>query len=86
LFYYRKKSNELSGGEGVVLKSEILPFNLTSELKNAVELAKRNIDSLSLELDLNMFTFEKFGIEDIKALKFSPDSFIQIAIQMAFIR
>jgi carnitine O-acetyltransferase len=35
---------------------------------------------------MNSFTFDKFGKEDIKALKFSPDSFIQIAIQMAFIR
>lgn len=35
---------------------------------------------------MNSFTFEKFGKEDIKALKLSPDSFIQIAIQMAFIR
>lgn len=85
-FCCRKKSNELSGGEGAVLKSEILPFKLTSELKDAVELAKRNIDSLAQEVDLNIFTFDKFGKEDIKALKLSPDSFIQIAIQMAFIR
>ena len=49
-------------------------------------MAKRNIDLLVNDVQMNSFTFNKFGKEDIKALKFSPDSFIQVAIQMAFIR
>lgn len=46
----------------------------------------RNIDLLVEDVDLNSFSFDKFGKEEIKALKFSPDSFIQVALQMAFIR
>jgi carnitine O-acetyltransferase len=68
------------------LSAERLRFNLSSSLQNAIESAKRNIDILIQDVEMNLFTFDKFGKEDIKALKFSPDSFIQIAIQMAFIR
>lgn len=65
---------------------ERLTFNLTSALEEAVMLAKRNVDQLVQDVQMNSFSFDKFGKEDIKALKLSPDSFIQIAIQMAFIR
>lgn len=67
-------------------KSELLTFNLSASVDEAVRLAKRNVDILVQDVQMNSFTFDKFGKEDIKALKFSPDSFIQIAIQMAFIR
>ena len=64
------------------LSAEKLRFNLTPGLQNAATFAKRNIDLLVQDVEMNSFTFNKFGKEDIKALKFSPDSFIQIAIQM----
>ena len=75
-----------SQGKRSNLKTERLAFNLTSELSGILEQAKRNIDMLAQDVDLNLFRFDRFGKEDIKALKMSPDSFIQIAIQMAFIR
>ncbi|KAI9555588.1 hypothetical protein GHT06_018103 [Daphnia sinensis] len=65
---------------------ECLTFNLTPALDEAVMLAKRNVDLLVQDVQMNSFSFDKFGKEDIKALKLSPDSFIQIAIQIAFIR
>ncbi|XP_057381809.1 carnitine O-acetyltransferase-like [Daphnia carinata] len=65
---------------------ERLTFNLTPALEETVKLAKRNVDLLVQDVQMNSFSFDKFGKEDIKALKLSPDSFIQIAIQMAFIR
>jgi len=68
------------------LSADRLRFNLSPSLLSAIESAKRNIDVLVHDVEMNSFTFDKFGKEDIKALKFSPDSFIQIAIQMAFIR
>ena len=38
------------------------------------------------DLDMACFTFRKYGREFIKQAKFSPDSFIQMAIQCAFFR
>lgn len=70
----------------MALECERLNFNLSAALKEVVTLAKRNVDVLVQDVQMNSFTFDKFGKEDIKALKLSPDSFIQIAIQMAFIR
>lgn len=33
---------------------------------------------------MECFTFDKFGSDTIKAIKLSPDSFIQIAMQVTF--
>jgi len=33
---------------------------------------------------MDCFTFDKFGADAIKAIKLSPDSFIQIAMQVTF--
>jgi len=65
---------------------EQLSFNLTADLVKDIESAKRNMDALVADVDMNCFSFDPFGKEDIKALKFSPDSFIQVALQTAFIR
>lgn len=70
----------------LTLNCEPLRFNLNANLGEAITLAKRNVDLLVQDVQMNSFTFKKFGKEDIKALKFSRDSFIQIAIEMAFIR
>lgn len=64
----------------------LLTFNISEEISNAIELAKRNVDLLVRDLQMNFFTFDDFGVTEIKALNLSPDSFIQIAMQMAFIR
>ena len=82
----RDSKSIIDGVTQSTLSAERLRFNLSSSLQNAIESAKRNIDILIQDVEMNLFTFDKFGKEDIKALKFSPDSFIQIAIQMAFIR
>ena len=39
---------------------------------------------LSDNIDMECFTFDKFGADAIKAIKLSPDSFIQIAMQVTF--
>ena len=38
------------------------------------------------DLDLSVLHFQQFGKTEIKSLGFSPDSFIQLAIQLAFYR
>ena len=82
-----RKESILGETKGISIpKSELLTFNLSAPVDETIRLAKRNVDMLVQDVQMNSFTFDKFGKEDIKALKFSPDSFIQIAIQMAFIR
>lgn len=83
---YAEQQNVTDNSGRLSLNPERLKFNLNSDLYAAVELAKRNIDTLAQDVDLNVFTFDKFGKEDVKALKMSPDSFIQIAIQMSFMK
>lgn len=75
-----------SKGRILTLNCEPLQFNVNAALGEAITLAKRNVDVLVQDLQMNLFTLETFGKEDIKALTLSPDSFIQIALQMAFIR
>lgn len=86
-FFTRRKGRIIKEDEATsALRLDRLSFNLTRELIEAVGLAMRNVDLLVEDVDLNSFVFDKFGKEEIKALKFSPDSFIQVALQMAFIR
>ncbi|KOC63802.1 Carnitine O-acetyltransferase [Habropoda laboriosa] len=40
--------------------------------------------NLLLDLDMECFTFNEFGTNEIKKIKLSPDSFIQIAMQVTF--
>uniref|UniRef100_A0A646QE80 CarnOAT n=1 Tax=Hemiscolopendra marginata TaxID=943146 RepID=A0A646QE80_9MYRI len=69
-----------------VIAPEHLVFNVTDEIKEAVEVAKRDIDILVNDLDMNCFTFKAYGKNFIKSQKLSPDSYIQMAIQLAFYR
>ena len=69
-----------------VSKIEPLTFNINSEVFDIIQIAKENIDLLVQDVEISSFTFDAFGKEDIKALNMSPDSFIQIAIQMAYIK
>jgi len=72
---------------GVDISSvEHLGFQLTLDLVEDVAKASHNIDALAADVDMNSFTFDAYGKEEIKGLKFSPDSFIQVALQTAFIR
>jgi len=65
---------------------QMLSFKISSEVSDIIEDAKENIDLLVQDVEISSFTFDAFGKEDIKTLKLSPDSFIQIAIQMAYIK
>lgn len=51
-----------------------------------VTAAKANLDKLANNLELNCFTYEKYGKNFIKTQKLSPDSYIQMAMQFAFYR
>ncbi|XP_039530437.1 carnitine O-acetyltransferase-like [Pimephales promelas] len=63
-----------------------LYFYINSEIKWDLEMAKQNLDILINDLDIKCFNFQRFGKEFVKQLKLSPNSFIQLAIQLAYYR
>ncbi|XP_053190538.1 carnitine O-acetyltransferase b [Scomber japonicus] len=63
-----------------------LYFNIDRDIKIDIEHAKQNLDILINDLDVNVFNFKKFGKELPKQYKLSPNSFIQVALQLAYYR
>jgi len=63
-----------------------LTFNQSPAVEETIRLAAENIDKLTSDLDLNYIHFTDYGKNFIKSQKFSPDSYIQMAIQFAFYR
>uniref|UniRef100_A0AAZ1X1X1 Choline/carnitine acyltransferase domain-containing protein n=1 Tax=Oreochromis aureus TaxID=47969 RepID=A0AAZ1X1X1_OREAU len=59
-----------------------LHFNITADIKKAIEEAKRSIDKIVQDLDFSILSFNHYGKNFLKANKMSPDAFIQMAIQL----
>ncbi|CAH2066599.1 unnamed protein product, partial [Iphiclides podalirius] len=78
-----KSSNESSKSPKEPVK---LNFNVNSDVGNMIKTAKSNIDKLVADLELNCFTYDKYGKNFIKSQKLSPDSYLQMAMQYAFYR
>ncbi|KPP62906.1 carnitine O-acetyltransferase-like [Scleropages formosus] len=63
-----------------------LYFYIDPEIKRDIEQAKQSLDILINDLDINCFTFRRFGKDFPKCLDLSPNSFIQVALQLAYYR
>ncbi|KAJ8267413.1 hypothetical protein COCON_G00125850 [Conger conger] len=63
-----------------------LYFYIDPEIKRDIEHAKQNLDILINDLDISCFTFRKFGKDFPKQVNVSPNSFIQVALQLAYYR
>ncbi|XP_032997590.1 carnitine O-acetyltransferase-like isoform X2 [Lacerta agilis] len=63
-----------------------LYFCFTPEIKRDIEHAKQNLDILITDLDISCFTYCRFGKELLKRLRLSPDSVLQVALQLAYYR
>uniref|UniRef100_A0A670I5Z1 Choline/carnitine acyltransferase domain-containing protein n=1 Tax=Podarcis muralis TaxID=64176 RepID=A0A670I5Z1_PODMU len=63
-----------------------LYFCFTPEIKRDIEHAKQNLDILITDLDISCFTYCGFGKELLKRLRLSPDSVLQVALQLAYYR
>lgn len=61
-----------------------LSWSISQETAQDIQNAKRSIDSLVADVDLQTFIFTDFGKNVPKQLKLSPDGFIQNAIQLAY--
>lgn len=73
-------------GSGSFDKPTLLSFNPNPELVESIQKASSNIDKLAGDIDMSYLHFTNYGKNFIKTQKFSPDSFIQMAIQLAFYR
>ncbi|XP_061475447.1 carnitine O-acetyltransferase-like isoform X2 [Rhineura floridana] len=63
-----------------------LYFCFTPEIKRDIEHAKQNLDILITDLDISCFTYCGFGKELLKRLRLSPDSVLQVVLQLAYYR
>ncbi|XP_076158300.1 carnitine O-acetyltransferase b [Alosa pseudoharengus] len=63
-----------------------LYFYIDPEIKWDIEMAKQNLDILINDLDINCFNFQRFGKEFAKRLNLSPNSLIQVGLQLAYQR
>ncbi len=60
----------------------LVDFQLTEEVKVAIKYAHEKYENKTNSLDLNWAKFEGWGKHYIKQQKLSPDSFMQLAIQV----
>ncbi|XP_060083405.1 carnitine O-palmitoyltransferase 2, mitochondrial-like [Ylistrum balloti] len=72
-----------AGSDGAVQRLE---FELDTTLKEGVQNAKANFDALIGSLDLHHLEYDTYTKDFVKAKKISPDSLMQLAIQMAYYR
>ncbi|XP_063838857.1 carnitine O-acetyltransferase isoform X3 [Ostrinia nubilalis] len=64
----------------------LLKFAMNNEVSEMINNAKTNLNRLADNLELNCFTYDKYGKNFIKTQKMSPDSYLQMAMQYAFYR
>ncbi|CAD5222141.1 unnamed protein product [Bursaphelenchus xylophilus] len=70
----------------VATPTQELVFKLTEEDEKAIEKTAEGLEQLVAKVDCKYYNFEEFGKRVPKEAKISPDSFIQIALQLGFYR
>ncbi|TNN13752.1 Choline O-acetyltransferase [Schistosoma japonicum] len=60
-----------------------LKWNLDDNAKSMIDYALNEIDKIADDLDLYILRYEQYGREFPKTVNMSPDSFIQLALQLA---
>ncbi|KAF4520958.1 hypothetical protein B566_EDAN011594 [Ephemera danica] len=63
-----------------------LTFIVNDEIQTAIQTARINLQKQIDDFEMKCFQFMDYGANFIKAQKLSPDSFIQMALQLAFYR
>ncbi|GAV08185.1 hypothetical protein RvY_17916 [Ramazzottius varieornatus] len=67
-------------------ESKPMLWELDEDVISAVGSAKASMDTAIKDVDLEVMEFTQFGKDFIKSRKISPDSFFQMALQLAFYR
>uniref|UniRef100_A0AC35TXD6 Carn_acyltransf domain-containing protein n=1 Tax=Rhabditophanes sp. KR3021 TaxID=114890 RepID=A0AC35TXD6_9BILA len=65
---------------------EKLNFYLDESMKINLGIALKKVDELTDKVDATIHTFKGFGKSAIKKMQLSPDSFIQLALNLAFFK
>ena len=60
-----------------------LNFSLTANLKSAIEHAQKLVEEKCNTLSTDVLQYHRFGKEDIKKFKLSPDAVMQLAFQVS---
>ena len=63
---------------------EELLWDLSPASKQQISVAREEMDSLVADTDLQCFLFREFGKDLPKSYRLSPDSFFQVALQLAY--
>ena len=63
-----------------------LKWKINDNVKAWIARAKQRIDEEIQNLDFHLLKYEKFGREFPKKIKMSPDSFIQLSLQLAYFK
>ncbi|CAN7992922.1 unnamed protein product, partial [Ixodes hexagonus] len=88
VFTYMKKTSKQSPETPPrsVQRPSKIEFNLSEETLADVEQARTKMEELARDVDVLEFRFEEFGKGFIKTCRMSPDSFIQVSLQLTFYR
>ncbi|CAB3400530.1 unnamed protein product [Caenorhabditis bovis] len=81
-----KANSFVENGEDKIGSVEKLDFTVDDEIRKTIKKSTSNMDKIAQDLDITAFTFSSFGKNFPKKSKVSPDSFIQMAFQLAFYR
>ncbi|KAJ1365843.1 hypothetical protein KIN20_026286 [Parelaphostrongylus tenuis] len=65
------------------ISAKPLTWHVAREGLMLLEKQKEALDELTRDLDLEVLVFEEFGRNFIKKAEFSPDGFVQLALQLA---
>ena len=86
LLGYDKEGNCKGSIQDGLLMPYLLRWNIDQEcselIMNSYSLARESIGQLQLQVQV----FNDFGKDFIKSVKISPDSFVQMALQLAYFR
>ena len=63
-----------------------LKWKINNRVKNWIDHARVLIDKSILNLDMFILKYDKFGRDFPKNINISPDSFIQLSMQLAYYR
>lgn len=63
-----------------------LKWKISSRVKNWIDHARTLIDNSIQNLDMYILKYTKFGRDFPKNIHISPDSFIQLSMQLAYYR
>ena len=88
-FVYKYCENPDSQPESSVLNlppPKHLRINVTEQIVQDIKKAGKELDDLINQLNLIVLDYTDYGKDFIKSMKLSPDSYIQIAMQLAYYR